>query len=227
MYTVEYVVISAALIGILVALGKAAWKSPKEDPRKSRETTRWKAFRVHFSPVHQKHPSLNDHVVEELPKGLKLFVSPREPAGRHFVLEDSKGKERIRISRGMLLARKKLQVSVNKQPLCRLRPPPKGKKVPVVDAVDALESCKIQGDPYRREYELRKAGKLAAIVSRQGPTRDSDLGQDYLVETLKTERALPLLAVVLALEIALGPTDETYRDEEDSDQKRPDPEARR
>jgi len=62
----------------------------------------------------------------------------------------------------------------------------------------------LQGAPEIREYEIRRGEQLVTLVSRQAMRAD-DAGEGaYRVEILKGEAALPLLAIVFGVEVALG-----------------------
>jgi uncharacterized protein YxjI len=209
MHPLEYLVLSVALTGLLVALVKATCKAPEDEEAAPPEPSRWKLFRVRAAHLHRRLPSPQPALVEEEAKGLKLFVSEWEHSERRVVIKDEEGNTRIKISRGMLFARKRLHVEIEKKPFLRLLPALKGKKVPVLRFADGAWKCNIQGDPCRREYEIRKDEKLVAIVSRPAAAANLSPPADYIVETLKAEEPMPLLGVVLALEVALGPSEES------------------
>jgi hypothetical protein len=61
----------------------------------------------------------------------------------------------------------------------------------------------LAGSAAAREYEIRKSGKLVATVSWQETPEAQEPGEDYILEVLKSEDALPLVALALAVEVAL------------------------
>jgi uncharacterized protein YxjI len=209
MHPIEYFLLSVALAGLVVALVRANCKSPKEEEQRPPEISRWKTFHVRSGSLHKQPSSPLEALVEEEPKGLKLLLSEWERSERRVIIRDEEGNTRVRISRGMLFTRKRLQVDLDGRSLLRILPAPKGKKIPVLRFAEGAEKRDVQGDPASREYEIRKDAKLVAIVSRPGATARSSPAGEYIVETLKTEEPLPLLAIALALDVALGPAPES------------------
>jgi len=62
----------------------------------------------------------------------------------------------------------------------------------------------LAGSTAAREYEIRKSGKLVATVSWQEPLEAKEARGDYILEVLKDEDALPLIALALAVEVAVA-----------------------
>jgi hypothetical protein len=200
----DYMVISAAVVAFAIVAAASSWKPPKKSTEGPRETTRWKRFRIRPAALHGPLPEPSTAVTEE-PSGLKLQVAARQSPGagkiRAFAGD---GKTRIDVvrrgwffSRGLRLKlgnRHWLDVDVP-----RGEPGKLGLRFPVPS-----EALQIRGSPADREYEILKEGRLVATVSWQRGGGDKSAPKEYFLETIKGQDPLPLVALVLAVEVALG-----------------------
>ena len=203
----EYLILCTALVGTVLALSHAAWGGVKPK-KKPRELSRWRTFHVHCGALHGRRSAARTPVVADLNGEVELRLTGDSSASQ-LTLKDDDGHARIRIQRGSLLSPRVLKVDLDRRPLLRVRPPFGLRRRHAIEFIKPNPELRIQGDPKIREYEVRHQGRLVGIVSRQG--RDSlefeDLDKDsYVVETLKTEKCLPLLALALGVEVALGPS---------------------
>jgi len=200
----DYLLLSAAFTGVVVALGLAAGKPRKQQKEPGAEATRWKRFRIACGLLHMAVTEPSPLVVEE-PSGLKLFVAPTFSASPTRVrLMSSQGRAQVDIARGRLFSRGKYRVRVLGKPWLSLKAPKAGEKRPSLRFVSSSSALEVGGNPSGREYEIRKKGKLVASVSWQKPGGDEAPKKEYFLEALKTEEPLPLLALVVALEVVLG-----------------------
>ena len=193
----------AVSIGALACFGWAVLGIPKKKKKKeAKETTRWNVFHLHFDNLYKKESS-PELVIESVPKGTKLFRKDSGPNERHFVLADDDDKHSIRLERGFF-SRHRLQVAVDNKPILAVHGR-KGSGTPKIEFAKKAHKCSLQGDVKDREFELRRDNRLVAIVSRRAAaTVDGTLDGCYRIETLKGEKSLPLLGVLLGLEVALG-----------------------
>lgn len=171
---------------------------------KPSETTRWKRFRVHCGAMHGVSQQPSTLVAEE-PGGLKLLAGPREEARsrRWQVLSGSKAV--IDMARGFLFHRDQLRVRVQGKAWLDVRLPRPGEKKPDLRFVSPLDAFELQGNIAGREFEVRRRGRLIANVSCQRAEGDTGPRKDYVLESLKGEDPLPVVALVLAVEAAMGP----------------------
>lgn len=200
----SYLLLSALVTGgvFLVAWTSRKPESPSSPPP---EATRWKRFRIHFGALHNASVEPVTLVTEE-PNGLKLVAGPRAQSTPRR-LKVFKGKDGvIEIVRGFLFFRDRLQVLLTGKHWLQVRLPSPGEKRPQLNFVTPSNALEIQGNVADREFEVRKQGRLVASISWQRGERDSSPRKDYVLESLKGEDPLPLLALVLAVEAAMGPT---------------------
>ena len=109
------------------------------------------------------------------------------------------------MARGPIFFRDRLSVLIKGKAWLSVRIPRPGEKKPRLDFASPAEACEIQGNVTGREFEVRKQGRLIANVSWQRPVGDSTPLTDYVLESVKDEDPLPLVALVLAVEAAMGP----------------------
>ena len=76
---------------------------------------------------------------------------------------------------------------------------------PALVFLSPADGFEVQGSVPSREYEVRKAGRLVASVSWQRPADDLAPRKEYVLEAIKSEDALPLVALAVSIEAAMGP----------------------
>ena len=67
----------------------------------------------------------------------------------------------------------------------------------------------VQGSVRDREFEVRRGDRLAAVISWQDEAGKLSPRGEYFVEILRGEDALALLGIVVAVEIAVGPVEDS------------------
>lgn len=188
----------AAAFALMAAL--LSGKPPKKASDSPKEVTRWKRFRVNPANVHGTRSEPAQVVVEE-PKGLKLLAQPGT-SSRRLRVADSKGCVRVEIAdRWRPFTRRYRILIEGGARLDLVLPKGRGGRI-AVEAEGSRDRYEIRGSIGDREYEILKNGKLVAIVSWQRSAPDEPQGKEYVLETLKTEEDLPLVALTLALEAA-------------------------
>lgn len=203
MSTTDYILISVTALGILLWFGLSMRPHPekKEPPR---EATRWKRFRISPAALHGALAEAAA-VVSEEPTGLKLTALPRDGGARGRIrIADSSGSIVLVIARGWFLSRT-LHVQVEGNELFRVSLPrgPRGRiEVQFTPPVGPFD---LFGSLLKREYEIRRQGNLIAMVSWQRRGGDKAVKEEYILESLKGEDAMPLLALTLAIEAAQEP----------------------
>jgi hypothetical protein len=199
----ELMVMATVFVIVLVAVGKAAlWKKPQKKKAPSKDN-RWRAFQVQLGMLYDRKKS-EGFAIKEVPKGIKLRCTEKNADERHFVFADGEGAKRVKMSRGMLFSRNRVQVQLDgRHFLTAHLPAGDGQRVKL-DFARGEERYVLQGKPEKREFELRKQERLVAIVSHQATAALDDVGNGYRVEVLKGEPTLRPLTVVLAVEAALG-----------------------
>jgi uncharacterized protein YxjI len=205
METLHLLVLAVVSVGALACLGWLPSTGTKKKRKKeAKESTRWNVFHLHFDNLHKKTQSAA-MVIDGGPKSTKLFRKETGSSERHFVLTDSEDKHSIRLDRGFLFSRHRLQIAVDNQPILAVQPGRKGTGTPKIEFAKKAYKCSLHGDVKDREFELRRDNRLVAIVSRRAAaTVDGARDGCYRIETLKGEKTLPLLGVLLGLEVALG-----------------------
>ena len=204
----NYLLLSAAVTGVVMAIGVAAGRPRKKKKEPAVEITRWKRFRVAFGLLHKIVPEASPVVVEE-PSGLKLVLAPKwSQAPLRVRLLGPDGRAQIEIARGRLFTRRRFEVRLSGHSWLRLKAPKRDSERVHCRFTRAAEVLEVEGNLPGREYELRKKGKLVATVSWQRPPGDEASRKDYVLETLKTEDPLPMVALVIALEVVSGPPKE-------------------
>lgn len=201
--------VAAVVLGAFVCLSWLSMHLPAEPASKTekkkndvKERTRWHVFHLHFDKLHHNSDK-RALVVEGGSAGIKLFREA-ELSERHLVLADSDEEHSIRLDRGFLFSHR-LHISVDNQPLLALQAGRRAPGTPKLEFNKSAYKCSVQGDVKHREFELRRDNRLVAIVSRQAAvTADGTHEGSYRVETLKGEKPLPILGVVVGLEVALG-----------------------
>ncbi|HVR74578.1 MAG TPA: hypothetical protein VMT52_09610 [Planctomycetota bacterium] len=199
----DYILISVTAIGFLLLFGLSIRPHPerKEPPK---EATRWKRFRIIPAALHGALAEAAA-VVSEEPAGLKLTALPRDGGarGRIRIASDS-GSIVLVIARGWFLSRT-LRVQVDGNELFCVAPPRGPKGQVEVQFTPPLGPLDLAGSLLKREYEIRRQGNLIAMVSWQRRGGDKAVKEDYILESLKGEDAMPLLALTLAIEAAQDP----------------------
>ncbi len=201
----DYLLISAAVTaGILITAATVPRPEPKKEP--PRESSRWKRFRIAAGAFHGALKEAALAVVEE-PSGLKLLATPRdEAAGRRVRLAGPDGRPVVEIAPGRLLRWRRLRVFVEEREWLHITLPGPGEKKPGLRFLFPRDAYEVQGGVGAREYEVRRGGKLVASVSWQRPAGDDAPRREYVLETIKSEEALPLVALAAGLEAAMGPS---------------------
>jgi hypothetical protein len=203
MSATDYILISATAIGILLWFGLLMRPQPeKKAPPK--ESTRWKRFRIIPATLHGELAEAAAVVTEE-PAGLKLTALPRDAGARGRIrIANSSGSVVFAITRGWFLSRT-LRVLVEGNELLRLALPRDPRSRMEVELAPPLGPLELAGSLLKREYEIRRQGSLIAMVSWQRRGGDKAVKEEYILESLKGEDAMPLLALTLAIEAAQEP----------------------
>jgi len=209
MDTSDYVIGLALFTGAALLAG-AVFGKERTVKKPPKETTRWRRFRVRHGLLHGIFPEATVAVTED-PAGLRLQVAARSSfSDTGLRLEDKSQKTVIEISRGWLF-RRRLRLRLLGKDLAHIRAPgPAGEPVFLTFGPDS-KPYDVRGDVTGREYEIRCANRLIATVSWQRPESDTALPGEYVVESLKGMDPLPVLALVLGIEVALGPVRDVGR----------------
>ncbi|MBI4606668.1 MAG: hypothetical protein HY721_32290 [Planctomycetes bacterium] len=199
----DYIFVSAAVVlaALIAALSVGRAPETKDAPR---EATRWRRFRISFGALHGPLRDAAAAVLED-PSGLKLLAAPRESLSPRRVSLLKDGSPVIDIVRGRLLFHRRLRVLLQGREWLAATVPGPGQKRPGLEFASPTDACEVQGNTAAREYELRKAGRLVASVSWQRAPGDDASRKEYVLEALKSEDPLPLVALAAAIEVALGP----------------------
>ncbi len=204
MDTTHFLLISAAVTSgaLLAALGLRRPQPPADPPR---EATRWKRLRIFPGALHGVLREAAAVAAEE-PSGLKLAAAPREDASpRRLRILGSDSRTVIELVRGVFLFRRRLRVILQGKDWLHVMLPRPGEKKPELRFASPTDACDLQGNVTGREFEIRKRGRLVASVSWQQADGDAAPRRGYVLEALKTEEPLPVLALVLAIEAVMGP----------------------
>jgi uncharacterized protein YxjI len=196
----DYFLLAVALIGAALALSLASSK-PQLPPLPPPEETRWRRFRVFARPLHEDLEKPAVALAEE-PGGLRLDALPRPGLGERIDLAEPGGRRRIAIARGWFPFLRRLRVKIDGKPLARVVV--SGRQRQVSLAFDVLaQAVEVHGDIAGREYEVRRRKRVIALASRLEDTESHD-PDEYLLEVLKDEDPLPVIAIALAAEAAVG-----------------------
>lgn len=197
-----FLLFSLLLVGVVFIFALPG-KKPTTTKPPAAEVSRWKRFRVHFGSLHEPHAEPAALVTEE-PGGLKLLAGPRTESQRRLQVL-SGGQAVIELARGALFANDRFRVLLQGKDWLKVRRPRPGEKKPQLQFLSPLDAFELQGNLPGREFEVRRKGRLVANVSWQRPEGDSGPRKEYVLESVKGEDPLPLVALVLAVENALGP----------------------
>lgn len=206
------------LLGVVAAvtllISVTSEPPPKRAPaRPETPPSRWRVFRIAPKVLHDYESEKTVVVADEI-NGVRLLAHPFPGQGWEFSLEarskpGRKGAARrddalkLEITRrGLLTSR--FEVTLDGRPWLSVRVE-KGAKVPEIRRHDRGEPLKIAGSPQRRDYEVRRNGKLVAMVSEAPPGEPTESGGDYTLEILRSEDPKQLLTLVLCMEAALPP----------------------
>lgn len=193
---------TVALLVFVAALASSGGKT-KKTPEAPKEITRWRRYRV--SPAGIVHPPAAPvAVVEEEPKGLKLHALPIALPHRLRASRPD-GTGRIDVARKWGLGHRPFRVAVDGKPRCVVGVPKRDRSKVTIERLDGGAALSLRGAPLEREYEVLEGGRLIAIVSWQRTPEDGEEPKPhYVVEVEKATEELPVLALVLAVEKALG-----------------------
>jgi hypothetical protein len=200
----DYLYLSAAAVLLALVLSLALHRPP-EKKTPPQETTRWKRFRVAFGALHGALKEATAAIVEDS-GGLKLLALPRLDApGRRVVLSRDGRRPAIELVRGRFFAKRKLRVRLGGKDWLTALAPRHGEGRPQLQFRALPEACDLHGDVAGREYEVRRGGKLIASVSWQRGASEGADAKEYVLEVLKGQDPLPLVALAAAVEVAMGP----------------------
>jgi hypothetical protein len=196
----DYILLAAALLGAALALSLAASR-PELPPLRPPEATRWRRFRVFARPLHAdlERPAV---ALAEEPGGLRLDALPRPGLGERIDLAEPGGRRRIAIARGWFPFLRRLRVKLDGKPLAKVLVSGRQRQVSLVFDFPA-QAVEVHGDIPGREYEMRRRKRIIALASRFEDLEAHD-PEEYLLEVLKDEDPLPVIAVALAAEAAVG-----------------------
>jgi hypothetical protein len=197
----DYILISAAVMSLFVVLGISVWRPPSR-PAPPREVTRWRRFHVNPGPLHGILRG-GTEVIEEEPYGLQLAALPRRESDASRVRIVGPDREvLVTVVRKWGLFRRNFQVSIQGNRWLQISVSKKEPSDYSLQFVNPADSFKISGNALAREYEILRQGKLVATVSWQEDPESEEKPECYVLETLKTDDELPLIAFVLAIEVA-------------------------
>jgi len=197
----DFILLSAAAIGIAILLGSSFRRSPAPAPPPPQETTRWRRFRVGPAALHGALAA-PAYVVSEEPSGLKLVAAGRrDPQARKIKVSSMDGKIKVEIARAWSLFRRAFKVLLAGKELLRLTV---AREQLSIRFPEGSTGFSLAGSTVAREYEIRKGGKLVATVSWQEPPEPKEDREDYVLEVLKDEDAVPLIALALGIEVAMA-----------------------
>jgi len=197
----DFILLSAAAIGIAILLGTSCRRSPKPVSPPPLETTRWRRFRVGPAALHGALAAPMPVVAEE-PTGLKLVAEGRkDPQARKIKISSVDGKLKVEIARAWSLFQRRFKVLLGGKERLRLSV---AQKQLSLRFPEGSTTFSLAGSTAAREYEIRKGGKLVATVSWQEPPDAQEAREAYVLEVLKDEDALPLIALTLAVEVAVA-----------------------
>jgi hypothetical protein len=195
----EFIILSIAVTGTVLAL---AWSTArpvkKETPT---EPGRWRRFRMDPGPLHS---GVAGTPVAEEPAGLRLTRDPGLPGEARRLAVQGSG-TRIDIAPPWLFPGSRLHVKVGGKALATAARGRRGQPA-VTFQFPAVgpPPYQVAGDAARRDYEVRRAGKLVATVFQDRDKGATPRGA-YFAEVLRSEDPVPVLALVLAVEACLGP----------------------
>ena len=198
----DYVLVATTIAGLALVIAVTTSKPPRKASEAPKEVTRWKRFKVQPTSLHGALKESAQIVAEE-PQGLKLSASPRESPKRVRVGSPD-GKVQVEIARVWRPFRRIYRVSLGGKEWLRLLLNKSRPKEAELESMTRNQTYELRGALADREYEILRNGKLVATVSWQRPPGDSAPKKEYILETVKTEDALPLLTIALAVEVALG-----------------------
>lgn len=203
----HYIVASALVVGVifLVAVLSRKERSP---PTTATKNSRWSRFRFYHERIHGVGPE-GRTAVKEAPHGLNLFVLPRHGLSESSLhLQVEKGAGKIEITRGWFF-RRRFRVQVRNKYLLDVEALGRRADEVLLRHPVAAEPYSIQGSVRDREFEVRRGDRLAAVISWQDEAGKLSPRGEYFVEILRGEDALALLGIVVAVEIAVGPVEDS------------------
>ncbi len=198
--------ILAAAIILFVVLTRPRKKENAGTPR---QPTRWRRLRVHASGLYREGPS---SVVQcEAPGDVELSTISGSIERLPILLGVPPHKTLVKIERPRISRQATLKLRVKNTSWLKLKHPGADRIPDLVGPANGLppgfpaaEDLEVVGDLEEREYEIRADGRLVASVSWQRDEQGSpaSTGQRYTVEITKSAAQLPIVALVLALEVA-------------------------
>lgn len=168
--------------------------------RAHKEVTRWRRFRVCPGAFDVPRRQAAQVVTEE-PKGLRLLAEPGS-SRKTVRVRTHAGAFRMLITDRWRPFSRRCGVKLATGSRLELVLPRNGRKKPAVLSSRPGERYELRGNLHEREYEILKGGRLVASVSWQREKSDEPPRKEYVVEALKTEDELPLLALALTVEAA-------------------------
>ncbi len=205
-----------AAVALVVSLTSEPSSKNEEPGPEADQASRWRVFRILPEALHD-HETEKSAVVADEVGGVRLLARPFAGQGWEFSLQGrehrtgERGERERRTEalnleitrRGLLTPR--FCVSLDGKPWLSVRVDKGARSMPEIRSHDRGESLKIAGSPHQRDYEVRRNGKLVALVSDAPPAGAREPKGDYTLEVLRSEDPKPLLTLVLCVEAALPP----------------------
>ena len=205
-----------AAVALVVSLTSEPSSKKDESRPQADQASRWRVFRILPEVLHD-HETEKSAVVADEVGGVCLVAHPFAGQGWEFSQQGNEhraGKRGARerpaddfnleiTRRGILTSR--FHVILDGKPWLSVGVDKGARSMPEIRRHDRGESLKIAGSPHQRDYEVRRNGKLVAMVSDAPPTGAREPKGDYTLEVLRSEDPKPLLTLVLCVEAALPP----------------------
>jgi uncharacterized protein YxjI len=202
----HYIFACALVIGVIF-LAAVVSRKEKPKPTTAKKDPRWKRFRIYHERIHGVGPE-GRTAVSEVPGGLGLVVLPQHGLPQSTLcLTVEKGANKIEITRGWFF-RRRFRVRVRGKHFLEVEAYGRGATAVHLRSPAAAERYSVQGNVRDREFEVRRANRLAAAVSWQSEGSKVSPRGEYFVEVLRGEDPLALLGIVVAIEMAVGPVTE-------------------
>ena len=201
MYATEFLLLAMVLVAVILFVALR----PEDDVRPTKEessSSRWRRFRIAAGRL--ATGGRGDAVVREEPDGLELEILEGNLESLPVLLGDGSRGVAVRLERRRLSCRPVHVLRLGGRPWLLLRLNASG-NFPEIRTLKAARGLPrggdltFQGSLPKREYEIRADGKLAVSVSR-APDGKKTRGV-YHAEIVKSAPAVPLLALIVALEL--------------------------
>lgn len=210
--TVLMVLTALAAVTLILCLARDRTKS--STPKKGDSiASRWRVFRIRPEALHSSDLARRDVVAEES-GGVRVVACPY-PGGRWEIAGagsrsgpgpnagDASSTQDLRMEitrRGLLTSR--YHATLDGRDWLSIRKRDRD-STPEIRFHGGGRSLQVAGSPLERDYEIRRGGKLLAMVSRPASPGSRRSASEYVLEVLKSEDPRPLLTLVLCMEAAL------------------------